>query len=152
VSYRGEEQLPGIMALIEKDLSEPYSVYTYRYFINNWPHLCKLAILDNECVGVVVSKLDRHRHSQLMRGYIAMLAVQKALRKLRIGTRLVVETVKAMELDGCDEVVLETEITNKAAIFIYKNIGLIKYKRLYRYYMNGVDAYRLKLALHLPDN
>jgi hypothetical protein len=29
-------------ALIEKDLSEPYSVFTYRYFLNNWPDLCLL--------------------------------------------------------------------------------------------------------------
>lgn len=30
------------MELITKDLSEPYSIYTYRYFIHNWPHLCIL--------------------------------------------------------------------------------------------------------------
>ncbi len=31
-----------IMGLISKDLSEPYSVYTYRYFIHSFPHLCIL--------------------------------------------------------------------------------------------------------------
>jgi N-alpha-acetyltransferase 30 len=40
VPYSSELQLPGIMTLIENDLSEPYSIYTYRYFINNWPKLC----------------------------------------------------------------------------------------------------------------
>jgi hypothetical protein len=30
------------MGLIEKDLSEPYSIFTYRYFINDWPSLCIL--------------------------------------------------------------------------------------------------------------
>jgi hypothetical protein len=40
VPYSSELQLPGIMSLIENDLSEPYSIYTYRYFINNWPNLC----------------------------------------------------------------------------------------------------------------
>ena len=29
-----------VVGLIEKDLSEPYSIFTYRYFINNWPKLC----------------------------------------------------------------------------------------------------------------
>ena len=38
--YSGESQMPPIIALIEKDLSEPYSIFTYRYFINNWPNLC----------------------------------------------------------------------------------------------------------------
>jgi hypothetical protein len=41
--YRGEEQLPEMASLIEQDLSEPYSVYTYRYFLCQWPHLCFLA-------------------------------------------------------------------------------------------------------------
>jgi len=40
VSYESEYQMPSIMKLIQKDLSEPYSIYTYRYFIHNWPKLC----------------------------------------------------------------------------------------------------------------
>ena len=31
------------MGLIARDLSEPYSVYTYRYFLHNWPHLSFIA-------------------------------------------------------------------------------------------------------------
>lgn len=42
VNYQSEAQMPDIMQLIQKDLSEPYSVYTYRYFINNWSKLCFL--------------------------------------------------------------------------------------------------------------
>lgn len=40
--YESELQMPDIMRLITKDLSEPYSIYTYRYFIHNWPKLCFL--------------------------------------------------------------------------------------------------------------
>lgn len=42
VMYESEKQMPEIMSLITKDLSEPYSIYTYRYFIHNWPKLCFL--------------------------------------------------------------------------------------------------------------
>lgn len=42
VQYESELQMPDIMRLITKDLSEPYSIYTYRYFIHNWPQLCFL--------------------------------------------------------------------------------------------------------------
>lgn len=42
VNYEDERQMPDIMRLIQKDLSEPYSIYTYRYFIHNWPQLCFL--------------------------------------------------------------------------------------------------------------
>lgn len=42
VVYESENQMESIMKLITKDLSEPYSIYTYRYFIHNWPKLCFL--------------------------------------------------------------------------------------------------------------
>jgi len=31
--YTDELELPAVMALIDKDLSEPYSIFTYRYFL-----------------------------------------------------------------------------------------------------------------------
>ena len=45
VVYESELQMPAIMRLIQKDLSEPYSIYTYRYFIHNWLHLCFMVII-----------------------------------------------------------------------------------------------------------
>ena len=44
--------MPPIVALIEKDLSEPYSIFTYRYFINNWPNLCFLVSLRTAARGL----------------------------------------------------------------------------------------------------
>lgn len=35
-----EQYLPAIRTLISKDLSEPYSIYVYRYFLYQWAHLC----------------------------------------------------------------------------------------------------------------
>jgi len=145
VSYTSEKQLGGIIALIERDLSEPYSIYTYRYFINNWPQLCFLAMCEGKCVGVIVSKLDHHRG--VYRGYIAMLAVATEFRKRKIGSSLVVKSIEEMKKQRCEEVVLETEITNSGALALYHQLGFIKDKRLNRYYMNGVDAFRLKLFM-----
>ena len=45
VVYESERQMECIMQLITKDLSEPYSIYTYRYFIHNWPKLCFLVCI-----------------------------------------------------------------------------------------------------------
>ena len=45
------------------------------------------------------------------------------------------------------QVVLETEITNQPALRLYENLGFVRDKRLFRYYLNGVDALRLKLWL-----
>ncbi|XP_049529519.1 N-alpha-acetyltransferase 30A-like [Anopheles darlingi] len=142
--YESERQMPAIMALIQKDLSEPYSIYTYRYFIHNWPKLCFLAQHNGTCVGAIVCKLDIHREN-IRRGYIAMLAVDKDYRKLKIGTTLVQKAIQVMLDDKADEVVLETEITNQPALRLYENLGFVRDKRLFHYYLNGVDALRLKL-------
>ena len=42
---------------------------------------------------------------------------------------------------------METEITNRPALRLYENLGFVRDKRLFRYYLNGVDALRLKLWL-----
>ncbi|KAJ8274887.1 hypothetical protein COCON_G00095120 [Conger conger] len=144
--YESELQMPDIMRLITKDLSEPYSIYTYRYFIHNWPQLCFLAMVRQECVGAIVCKLDMHK-KMFRRGYIAMLAVDSKYRRKSIGTNLVKKAIYAMVEGDCDEVVLETEITNKPALKLYENLGFVRDKRLFRYYLNGVDALRLKLWL-----
>ncbi|XP_072031158.1 uncharacterized protein [Amphiura filiformis] len=146
VPYESELQMPDIMRLITKDLSEPYSIYTYRYFIHNWPQLCFLAMHGSTCVGAIVCKLDVHK-KMVRRGYIAMLAVDEKHRKCKIGSSLVRKAIRAMVRGDCDEVVLETEITNKPALRLYENLGFVRDKRIFRYYLNGVDALRLKLWL-----
>lgn len=54
------------------------------------------------------------------------------------------------------QVTLEAEVTNKGALALYGGLGFIRAKRLFHYYLNGVDAFRLKLLfsrseLHASD-
>lgn len=95
VSYESELQMPEIMRLIQKDLSEPYSIYTYRYFIHNWPKLCFLAKHEGKCIGAIVCKLDMHRNV-VKRGYIAMLAVDEKYRSRKIGSQLAQKAIKVI--------------------------------------------------------
>ncbi|XP_076881231.1 N-alpha-acetyltransferase MAK3-like [Bidens hawaiensis] len=143
VSYSGEEHLPLIMGLVDEELSEPYSIFTYRYFVYLWPNLSFLAFHNGKCIGTVVSKMGEHRNTY--RGYIAMLVVLKPYRHKGIATELVTRSIKVMMESGCQEVTLEAEVTNKGALALYGRLGFIRAKRLFRYYLNGVDAFRLKL-------
>ena len=79
-----ESDLPTVMNLIDNELSEPYSVFTYRYFLHSWPQLCYLAFDNGKPFGTVVCKMDLHRDKH-MRGYVAMLVVDKAYRGKGIG-------------------------------------------------------------------
>lgn len=101
---------------------------------------------EGNCVGAIVCKLDLHR-KVIRRGYIAMLAVDEHYRKRGIGSTLVRRAIQEMIAGNADEVVLETEITNKPALQLYEALGFVRDKRLFRYYLNGVDALRLKLWL-----
>ncbi|CAE6405124.1 unnamed protein product [Rhizoctonia solani] len=142
--YAGETDLPAIMALVQDGLSEPYVIYTYRYFLSSWPHLAFMAHdpASGEPVGAIVCKQDSHR-GKAERGYIAMLVVGSAWRKRGIARRLVELSIDAMTANGTDEVVLETEFDNAPALALYSALGFVREKRLFRFYMNGKDAFRL---------
>ncbi|KAJ2160183.1 hypothetical protein GGF46_002445 [Coemansia sp. RSA 552] len=158
-AYQTEEDLYPAIALIDADLSEPYSIYTYRYFVQQWPSLCTLAYEpDGSCVGVIICKLEEHRRRlgdnyfplekpALLRGYIGMVAVGKPWRGQGIGQALVRKALESMREKGAEEVVLEAETDNLGALMLYEKLGFVRDKRLFRYYMNGSDAYRLKLWL-----
>ena len=190
--FRSEdEDLPPIMKLIDEQLSEPYSIFTYRYFVSQWPELCFLAResadlarrsdvddqsrqedghsnssavypgqsddgndqtsvsananMEGRCVGAIVCKMDFDR--PIPRGYIAMLVVVKEFRGQGIASHLVSLCVERMLAAGCGEVTLEAEVTNEGALALYGRLGFLRAKRLHRYYLNGSDAFRLKLRL-----
>ena len=152
-----DKQLPEISTLIKQQLSEPYSIFTYRYFLNQWPQLTFLVYSSGDedydgmgkCIGTVVCKLDDHRGS--FRGYVAMLVVAPEARKLGVGSMLVERALEVMHEMGADECVLEAESTNIGALKLYENLGFIRDKRLRRYYLSGTDAFRLKLCFPLVD-
>ncbi|KAI8961872.1 acyl-CoA N-acyltransferase [Daldinia sp. FL1419] len=150
-----EQYLPAIRALISKDLSEPYSIYVYRYFLYQWAHLCYMALnpVDKSLMGVIICKLEHHAsHSPpTHRGYIAMLAVSSTFRGHGIATALVRMAIDAMAERHADEVVLETEETNIPAMRLYERLGFLRSKKLHRYYLNGNSAYRLVLLLKSAD-
>ncbi|RMJ17938.1 hypothetical protein BHE90_016899 [Fusarium euwallaceae] len=149
------QYLPAIRALISKDLSEPYSIYVYRYFLCQWAHLCFMALnpVDSSLIGVIICKLEIHAsHSNpTRRGYIAMLAVASDFRGHGIATTLVKKAIDAMTKRNADEIVLETEETNVPAMRLYEQLGFLRSKKLHRYYLNGNSAYRLVLPLKYID-
>jgi peptide alpha-N-acetyltransferase len=49
------QYLTAIRELISKDLSEPYSIYVYRYFLYQWADLCYMV-----CIHLVFESWIRH--------------------------------------------------------------------------------------------
>jgi peptide alpha-N-acetyltransferase len=116
VNYKNEEtMLPDIHRLVSKDLSEPYSVFTYRYFLEGWPNLCICTYAKDpntlerkEMIATIVCKAEKD--GEVMQGYIAMLAVDNRYRKKGIASTLVTKGIERMIKMGCHEIMLETEV------------------------------------------
>ena len=169
VNYQDEAQLDAVMRLVSSDLSEPYSIFTYRYFLMRFPELCILAVPEGggEPVGCVVCKIDTSEgdgvtdvpqqlgvgeedgmdsQEPALSGYMGMLAVETDRRGSGIGTALATLAIRRMRDMGCSSVTLETEVTNDAAIRLYEDrLGFVREEHLVRYYLNWGDAYRLRL-------
>jgi ribosomal protein S18 acetylase RimI-like enzyme len=156
-----EGMIKPVVDLFTDELSEPYSAFTYQYFLSNWSDLGIIAYgveaaaapaadVKGDMVGCVVSKVSRKGPGQPLRGYIAMLAVRPTFRGMRIGQKLVRETVALMKQKEVEEVGLETPVNNAHALTLYTTLGFVKTKFLGRYYLDGSDAVRLKLWLRSP--
>lgn len=141
------DEIKGVESITDKHLSEPYSIYVYRFFINNWPDLCLVALYKGEIIGNIICKVEPHRDTRI-RGYIGMLTVENEFRGLGIAKTLIEDSINLMvNKYKCDEISLETEVINKKALKLYEDFGFIRIKRLFRYYMNRHDAYRLVLPI-----
>lgn len=142
-TYKGEEEMNEIFKLIDDELSEPYGLYTYRYFMAVCPQHCLVATCNGKIVGAIVGR-ETKKEDGHTKGYIAMLVVLKEYRRHHIGRKLAVDLIEEMK-KTCQEVVLETEIDNIPALGLYESLGFVRTKRLFRYYLNGNEAYRLKI-------
>jgi peptide alpha-N-acetyltransferase len=147
-TYPGEELLSEIIKLMEQELSEPYPIFTYRYFVNRCPECNIIAYTkERKFIGAIIGECS-HKKKNKLKAYIAMIAVDKDYRGKRIGKQLVELFIKqSKDVYNAHEVGLETEVTNKLALNLYESLGFVRTKRLNNYYLNGNCAYRLKYFL-----
>ena len=157
-TYPGYQQRQRIIDLMTKYLSEPYPIYTYMYFLDLFPDctiLCydknkKIENNDYYVVGAVVGNINRKPNKS--QGYIAMLAVEEEYRKKGLGRKMVellMDTFKKSY--RVNEISIETEVDNYAALGLYESFGFVRTKMYINYYLNSNSAYKLKLFLDNND-
>ena len=85
-----------------------------------------------------------------MHGSASVRANATFSHSLSLGSSLVSHAIDALKEAKCKEIVLETETTNTASLKLYEGLGFCRDERLIKYYLNGVDAFRLKRWIALP--
>ena len=153
-TYPGYKQRQRIIELMTKYLSEPYPIYTYLYFLDLFPDctiLCydknkKEANNDYYVAGAVVGNINRKPNK--VQGYIAMLAVEEDYRKRGLGKKMVELLMDIFKKSyRVNEISIETEVDNYAALGLYESFGFVRTKMYINYYFNANNAYKLKLFL-----
>lgn len=51
--YNGESDLQHIIALVQNELSEPYVIYTYRYFLHQWYVLSQSSLMSLHLISML---------------------------------------------------------------------------------------------------
>ena len=151
-TYPGNHQRQRIIELMTKYLSEPYPVYTYMYFLDLYPD-CTILCYDknkkdekNELFvcGAIVGNINKKESKK--QGYIAMLAVEEEYRKRGLGKKMVELLIDIYKnIYKVDEISIETEFDNYAALNLYESFGFVRTKMYLNYYFNANNAYKLKL-------
>lgn len=145
VKFPGEEIIGDIMELMGKNLSEPYPIFTYRYFLQNWPDLCIMAFDKNGVfVGGIIGSVEKTSKNK-EKGYIAMIAIKDEYRGKKIAKRIVDLFINRIATHyKLGEIYLETEIDNVNALSLYESVGFLRVRINSNYYLNAKSAYRLK--------
>lgn len=113
-----KDGLETLVKMIETELSEPYSIFLYRHFVNDFPKLTVIALHEEKIIGCIIGKIEEEKDGS--KGYIAMIVVLKEYRKKGIAKKLVELFNERVAACGVFEVVLETECCNKGALRLYE--------------------------------
>jgi [ribosomal protein S18]-alanine N-acetyltransferase len=121
-----------------------YSKTTLRYFLTIPSADCVVAVEDGKIVGFIVSEENPPL------AHIITLDVDEKLRRQGVGKALLEKNESNLAARGVRSILLETAITNEAAVAFWKRHGYRIEATLKRYYPGRVDAYEMRKILPAP--
>ena len=135
--------LPILQVLESLFPGDRLSLRQLRHHLTN-PHAV-MRVIETEYTLAGYSLLLTRSGSHAARLY--SIAVAPAFRGQGMGKRLLDDLVAQSRARGCDEIRLEVREDNEAAIRLYRDYGFVFREQRPRYYQDGADALRFRLAL-----
>jgi len=81
-------------------------------------------------------------------GYVGMLSVAPTHQRMSLATTSLRLSLAALHTSySCRTIILEVEASNAGAMRVYEKEGFVREQLCKRYYLNGSDAYRLRLYM-----
>jgi ribosomal-protein-alanine N-acetyltransferase len=118
-----------------------YSKTTLHYFLTIASADCVVAVDGARIVGFVLTEENPPL------AHVITLDVAEAHRRHGVGSALLAESEKNLELRGVRSILLETAIDNEAAVAFWKRHGYRIEAVLKRYYLGRLDAYEMRRIL-----
>ena len=85
--YRDDRDLHDIRELFASEFSEPYQVWTYRFFAEQYPSLTFFATHEDKIVACCMCMLQSE-YKQRVQGYIGMICVEDQWKRSKIGQHM----------------------------------------------------------------
>jgi len=147
-TYKGDQDLKDVQALFSAELSEPYQIWTYRFFSEPYPELTIFCEDDGKMVGCCMAMLEPGKtkpgETSKLCGYIGMISTVQEYKRRGIGSHLYHMAEEKMREMGATVISLETETDNAGAIAFYEMLGFRKTREFRNFYMNGKGAVRMR--------
>ena len=118
-----------------------YAKTTLRYFLTIPSADCVVAVEDGKIGGFIVSEENPPL------AHIITLDVEERYRRQRVGTALLEKIEWNLAARGVRCILLETAITNEAAVAFWQRHGYRIEAVLKRYYLGRLDAYEMRKIL-----
>ncbi|KAL0229685.1 hypothetical protein PCE1_003253 [Barthelona sp. PCE] len=138
------EQVNEFRDFAERFLSEPYTLYTYRFFTEQYADCC-VGVYDTDSDKLVGGAICKVNFNSV--GYIGMIAVDPDYRGHGLGSKILEYVIQAFTRRKLNSIELEVEICNVPAIALYEKYGFHKVTLFDDYYLTGQGAYRMTKEL-----
>lgn len=131
-----------VITLAFNTLPERYNPAIFNQIYESFSEGFFVALINQTVIGFLIGIKIK---TNIVR--ILMLSIKKKYRKQGIGSMLISQFLSEMKNLSVNQVELEVRTTNRIALEFYKKHGFIKQEKLYRFYQNGENAYRMSKKL-----